>query len=167
MLIKKRADHWRIFSISGMWYWDYFLYLLHDYSNVERLQAVDIRLGLELIAGWSLVMIWESPPSSTLLGYVPTMTVMLGHLGHVFPFICTATEIDVSQAPHPPSATHNTDPALHQNLQRFTRPSKHNVFWNPKGNSVLHLYNCIQKKKKKSNCCSLTWTAKGNWLWIF
>lgn len=71
-------------------------------------------------------MIWENSPGSTLLRHAPSMTVKLGHLGHVFPFIWSATDRGKAGTASP--ATHNTDAALHQNLQRFTRPSKHNVF---------------------------------------
>lgn len=94
-------------------------------------------------------MIWENPPSSTLLGHVPTMTVMLGHLGHVFPFISSATEIDVNQARpscNTQHTTHNTHPALHHSLQTFYRATQ--TQREPEGQ--LHFFS--HKGKKKSNC---------------
>lgn len=96
-----------------------------------------------------------------MLAHVPTMTVMLGHWSHVSPFISAATEIDVSQAPHPSSATHNTDPALHQNQERFTSTTNTMFSGTQIGSQkVLHLYNCISsslKGKKNKNLIASCW----------
>jgi len=87
------------------------------------LQAVDIHLGLELIAECASFLSNDmgNPPCSPLLEQVPAMAVMLDCLGHIFPFISPGTEMDVGQALQPgatpPCAAQNTCPAVRRHPQ--------------------------------------------------
>lgn len=82
-----------------------------------------------------------------------------------FPFICSATEIDASQALPPPRLQHITLILLC--ITTFNALAGHpNTMSSGKRRrtqKVLHLYNCIllKKKKKKSNCCLLAGTVEG------
>lgn len=185
MLIKKWAKRWSPFYPSAAWYRVrlFSLFCTINLLPQRGLQAVDIHLGLELIAASFLVMIWGNPPHSPLLEHDPATAVMLDCLGHIFPFISPGTEMDVGQALQPsvdsPCVQHRTPVLLcvgTPNLYRakeerhlFPQPI---VSWDPEGAKMrrsprahVHWEICRPKTAflhQKSNYYMLTWRKTGD-----